>query len=109
LILTFVVDSAGADITIGGFSIPILFPSLATGLTVTTIDIIQRMEQLGMCHLWVYATEPDQTHAFTTAPAHVEHRIRNLRAFGVSLGRTSDIDELTEEMPIIKYVPVDLH
>ncbi|MFH1743919.1 MAG: hypothetical protein ABIH23_33355 [bacterium] len=106
LILTFVVDTAGADLSTGGFSIPIILPSLSTGLTVTKIDFVQKEIQRGMCRIWVYATETGQAHVFTTDPVHSQNSISNLTIFGVSLGQNSDVEELDEKPPVLDRIPI---
>ena len=106
LILTFVVDTAGADLSTGGFSIPIILPSLSTGLTVTTIDFVQKEIQRGMCRVWVYATEAQQAHAFTSDPVSSQNSISNLTILGVSLGQRSEIKELDEKPPVFDKIPI---
>ena len=100
-VLTFVVDSAGSDQSTGGWGFPILLPSLTVGFIITTIDLIQTEEQIGLCRLWVFATDAEGQHLFTSDPSHAQHSVKNLKVLGLSLGRTTDVDELRQRIPLV--------
>ncbi|HQP98855.1 MAG TPA: hypothetical protein PLY86_10395 [bacterium] len=98
--LTVVVDSAGSDLGSGGLAIPIPLPSVSTGITISKIDLVQTEEQEGLCRLWVYGTNPDGTHAFTTDPVFARHWVTNLSVLGFSLGHRSDLKEIRDKIDV---------
>jgi len=91
--LTVLVQVAGTDKEVSKWSIPIVLPSLQTGLSVTSIDLYESLTQVARCRLWAYGTDGNQHRVFTQPPVYASHFLSNREVFGISLGRNSDIYE----------------
>lgn len=100
-----IVQVAGSDLEQANWNVPILLPSINSGITVSKIGFVENDIQIGRCRLWAYGINPEGDVLFQHLPVYAAHFVSNPNVLGVSLGKRSDIPELRERRGT---APVDL-
>lgn len=90
----FLVQSLGSDLESSRWEIPIILPTLETGLSVSRISIYRNDVQVSRCHMWAYAMEPDGTVAWRQPAVFSTHYLGERELLGLTLGKRTDLSEL---------------
>lgn len=97
-IVTAIVEAAGSDNEENKWEIPLNLPTFdgASGsFTITRFRFYERLTQRARAHIWAYLSKPDGQLVKTHEPVYVTHYLSNSELLGMSLGRRSDLKELT--------------
>ena len=96
LVLRILAQSTGSDEEESKVTIPIVLPTLQTGLTTSEITFYRSRVQVARCRLWGYGVSPDGYVKFIQTPVLATHYVANPELLGMSLGKRTDVVELRQ-------------